>query len=367
MAYDLVQSRGAQFAIDWSVVRRLVRSYYLAQYQWNYAGEVRLSESHWYNPLSWSLPDVANIEIDWDSVLRKTEATTDDELEDMKNRTRTDAPGVARDVEWMIGEAARQKESFLTWMGDVQTDNMKRINQAVEDYQSHIEVAKWVRDTSADGLMVGASVMTGGAAIAVMGGGSTLKGVAKFQDTGSVGAAVMEGAGSFVFAFVKLGKSFSFKQDMVLALVQAPYKFGTELVGGASVGKALVSGGLKLSAPAVNQLFKLSPAKTLFDRVAVPFTIWRKVIDQPGHQQWVDDSAEIIRRFAKEVVQKRGIEGAGKNAIVRTTSSSGPSADTATSARPSQQGTLIEQATLTSKYLLYLAFVNMNEGIGRGW
>jgi hypothetical protein len=40
----------------------------------------------------------------------------------------------------------------------------------------------------------------------------------------------MEGAGSFVFAYVKLGKSFSFKQDMILALVQAPYKAAPNLL-----------------------------------------------------------------------------------------------------------------------------------------
>ena len=33
MAYELVQSGRTQFAIDWSVVRRLVRSHYLTYHQ----------------------------------------------------------------------------------------------------------------------------------------------------------------------------------------------------------------------------------------------------------------------------------------------------------------------------------------------
>jgi hypothetical protein len=364
MAYELVRSGNTQFAIDWSVVRRLVRSYYLSYYQLSYASEVTLSDSHWYNPLSWSLPDVTNLEVDWDAVRRQTDADTDSEIQEMTGQAVRDAAGVAYRVEAMIDDAARRKEGYLNWMGDLQTDNMKKINQAVNDYESHVEIAQFVRNASADGLMVGASVMSGGAAVAVMGAGSTLKGTAKFQDTGSVGAAVMEGVGSFAFAFVKLGKSFSFKQDMILALVQAPYKAGTELVGGASVGKALLSGGLKLTGPAVNQLFNLSPVKTLFDRIAMPISIWQKTIDEPGHGQSLNVADEILRKFAKERAQKRGIEGAGKNAILRTGSSSSSAPNRQGSSR---QGAVLAEATLTSKFLLYLAFVNMNEGVGRGW
>jgi hypothetical protein len=364
MAYELVQSGSTQFSIDWSIVRRLVRSHYLAYHQLRDAQEVTLSDSHWYNPFSWSLPDVSHIEVDWDAVGRRTDADTDLEMRDMTAQARGNAAAVAYRVESLIETAARNKESFVDWMGDVQTRNMKNVDQAVDDYESHIEVARFVRDTSADGLMVGASVMSGGAALAVMGAGSTLKGTAKFQDTGSAGAAVLEGTGSFVFAFVKLGKSFSFKQDMLLALVQAPYKAGTELVGGASVGKAALSGALKLTGPAVDQLFKLSPSKTLFDRVAVPITIWRKTIDEPGHQQWENVADEVLRKFAKEVTQKRGIEGAGKNAILRMGSSGASAEGGESSCRP---GSVIAEATLTNKYLLYMAFVNMNYGIGRGW
>lgn len=363
MAYELVQSGNKQFAIDWSVVRRLVRSHYLSCYQLSYAHEVTLSDSDWYNPLSWSLPDVSHVEVDWDAVRRRTDVDTDQEMRDLAKQAQSNAAAVAYRVESMVETAARNKESFIDWMGDVQTQNMKNIDKAVDDYQSHTEVARFVRDTSADGLMVGASVLSGGAALAVMGAGSTLKGTAKFQDTGSVGAAVMEGAGSFVFACVKLGKSFSFKQDMILALVQAPYKVGTELVAGSTIGKATLSGALKLTGPAVDQLFKLSPSKTLFDRVAVPITIWRKTIDEPGHQQWKNVADEVLRKFAKEVAQKRGIEGAGKNALLRM----GSSAASVAAGASHRQGSVMAEATLTNKYLLYLAFVNMDYGIGRGW
>jgi len=354
MAYELVQSGNTQFSIDWTVVRRLVRSYYTAYHQLKYGREVTLSDSRWYNPFSWSLPDVAQVEVDWDAVRLATDADTDDDLQQMQQQAKTDAAAVAYRLESMIDTAARNKEAFVDWMGNVQTRNMRSIDQAVDDYQSQIEVAKFVRDTSADGLMVGASVMSGGAAVAVMGAGSMLKGEAKFQDTGSVGAAVLEGAGSFIFAYVKLGKNFSFKQDMVLALIQAPYKTGTELVGGASFGKAALSGALKLTGPGVDKLIKLGPSKAVFDRVAVPVVIT---------YEDVNVASKVLSKFTTAVIQKRGIEGAGKNALLRLGSSSGDPGGSG----PQRQGSVIDQTTLTNKYLLYLGFVNMENGIGRGW
>jgi hypothetical protein len=352
MAYELVQSGTAQFAIDWSIVRRLVRSHYLAYHQLNYGRVVSLSDSHWYNPMSWSLPDVSQIEVDWDMVHSRAESDADVETRDMAAQAKTNAAAVAQRLEAMIDTAARNRESFIDWMGVVQTGNMRSISEAVDAYDSQIEIAKFVRDTSADGLMVGASVMSGGAALGVMAGGSMLKGEAKFQDTGSVGAGVLEGAGSFVFAYVKLGKTFSFKQDMLLALVQAPYKAGTELVGGATVGKAVLSGALKLTGPSVDRLFRISPAKTLFDRAAVPI-----VITYSGENV----ASKVLGKFTGAVVQKRGIEGFGKNALLNM----GKDSDGDEPAR--RQGSVVEQATLTNKYLLNLAFVNMSKGIGRGW
>jgi hypothetical protein len=356
MAYELAQCGNTQFAIDWSVVRRLVRSYYIAYHQLNYGREVTLSDSRWYNPMSWSLPDVSQIEVDWDAVRRAADADTDDDLRSMRAQAKTDPAGVAYRLESMIEAAARNKEAFVDWMGNIQTQNMHSIDEAVDAYESKIEIAKFVRDSSADGLMVGASVMSGGAALAVMGAGSMLKGEAKFQDTGSVGAGVMEGAGSFVFAYVKLGKAFSFKQDMVLALVQASYKTGTELVGGAAVGKATLSGALKLTGPAVDRLFKLGASKTMFDKVAVPL-----VITYDGQNV----ASKVLGKFAGTMVQKRGIEGAGKSALLGLGSSSGD--NSSANDPPQRQGSVVAQATLTNKYLLYLAFVNMNNGIGRGW
>jgi hypothetical protein len=349
MAYELIQSGRTEFAIDWTVVRRLLRSYYTSVSQLRYASEVTLSDSHWYNPLSWSLPDVSQLEVDWDAVRRSANAYADDDLRSVQQRAKTDAAYVGRYLEEMVECTGRNKEQFVDWMGDIQTRNMQRIDQAVKDYDADVKIARWVRDTSADGLMVGASVMSGGTATAVMAGGSFFKGYGKFQDSGSIGAAVMEGTGSFVFAYVKLGKSFSFKKDMILALVQAPYKTGTEIVAGATVGKAALSGSLKLTGPAVSSIFKN------LEKAPMPV-----VITYDGK----DVAAKFISKMAGTLVQKRGIEDYGKSKILAL-------GHTDTNEDPSESrgrnGQVIAEATLSNKYLLYLAFVNQEKGIGRGW
>jgi hypothetical protein len=46
MAYELIQSGRTQFAIDWTVVRRLLRSYYTSVFQLRYASELSLSRTH---------------------------------------------------------------------------------------------------------------------------------------------------------------------------------------------------------------------------------------------------------------------------------------------------------------------------------
>jgi hypothetical protein len=364
MGYELLANGQTQFAIDWDIVSRIVRSYHTANLQLSYAREIRMSESHWYNPLTWSLPAISHVEVDWDAVRADADSFALADVRNMRVEAKYNAPRIARRVEALIEMAAHKKETFVDWIGKVQTENMKSINKAVEDYEASAEIARFVRDTSADGLMVGASVMTGGAAVAALGGASFFKGTCKFQDTGRVGAGLMQGAGSFAFAYVKLGKNFTFRQDMVLALVQAQYATGTELVGGATVSKAVVSSALKLTGPSIDRLFKLGPAKTLFDKVAVPI-----VVTYGGENV----ASKFLSKLAGKAVhrgfeeRRQGVPGdredRGKKAVNDSTSTGEIEVDLS----PRRQGQVIAESTVSTKFLLHLAFVNMDKGIGRGW
>lgn len=344
MAYELLQNGVTQFAVDWTVVRRLLRSYYTASFQYDYAREVSLSDSHWYNPFSWSLPTVSHVEVDWDAVSASATALADEDLRNMQTEAAFNAPRVARRLDAMVEDTAARKDLFVDWIGTVQTQNMVAIDKAVEEYDSNIELSKTVRDLSADGLMIGASVMTGGVAIAALGGASFAKGACKFQDSGRIEAAAMEGVGSFVFAYVKLGKKFTFKEDMVLAFVQAPYKTGMELVAGKSLSQSVALGAIKLTGPGVDHLLRIGPARTLFDKLAVPIVITYGDANV---------AAELLPKAGAAVVKKVG-ENYVKSA-------------TALTPRAAAAGRLLRDSTISDKFLLYLGFVNMTKGIGRGW
>src|SRR5688572_26139848 len=188
MGYELLANGPTQFAVDWDIVSRIVRSYHTASLQLAYAREISMSQSHWYNPMTWSLPDISHVEVEWHRVRRDAEAFARQDVRNMQVEAKYNAPRIARRLEALIDITAQKKETFIDWIGTVQTQNMVSITKAVEDYASSAEMAQFVRDTSADGLMVGASVMTGGGAAAALGGASFVKGVCRFQDSASVGA-----------------------------------------------------------------------------------------------------------------------------------------------------------------------------------
>jgi hypothetical protein len=312
-----------------------------------------MSDSVWYNPLSWDLPDILHLEVDWDRVRTLSRARADEELAMLRVRATTDAPGVGRFLEQTISETERNKEQFVNWMGDVQTRNMQSVQKATDDYASNVEVARFFRDISADGLMVGASLMTGGAAMIGMGSASVFKGYGKFQDSASIGAGVMEASGTFVYGFVKLGRTFSFADEMLLAVVQAQWQMQTELVAGQSVTSAAISGGAKLTGPMVDSLLNVRPARSLFDKLTLPVMLSYKgkFVTAAG-----DDLASKTAQGLTGEVLKKGLEiGAAKMAAP------------APEKRVKRSGQVIEHATLSNKYLLYFAYVNMSKGIGRGW
>ena len=361
MTYEMYQNGRTQFAIDWELAERILKSYWTAYWQYDLGREVPVSESPWYNPMNWVLPRVSQIEVDWEKVRTGTEKRVAFDISQLRILARENAASVGWYLSDRMDEATRLKEAYLKWMRDIQTQNMDKIASSVDSYESGENVLKFVRDTCAEGLMIGAAVMTDGASVAAigaMGSGSFLKGAAKYQDTGSVGAAVMEGTGSVVFAVakIKMGKNIPFKQEMALAIVQGVYKTNTDLVGGASFGKAAVSGAVKLTGPFTDRLFKLGMFKTVFDKAAVPIQIL--YTDSKGEVQNV--TSKLLEKSASKGLQK-ALEYGGKKLVDRFGSSPDSGAVT------NNSGALINEATLTNQLLVAFAVVNMDLGIGHKW
>ena len=132
------------------------------------------------------------------------------------------------------GRDARQQ--LKKKIDDASRDSMKNINGKVEDWGTAVEVAKFTRNASADIILVGSAVVTGGAStVAIGAGGSLMKGAFKYQDTGNVAAGVMEASVSFVTVVIP-GPKDGMSKGMVRALLFT--KAQTEFVGNTAVGLA---------------------------------------------------------------------------------------------------------------------------------
>ncbi|GLC25951.1 hypothetical protein [Roseisolibacter agri] len=372
MTYWLLDNDHAQYAVDWDVVLRLIRGYHRAVLRYTLAQVTTTSESSWYSPLSWSLPDIKSIEVDWTRVRASVNQRGDEDFATLAEVAVQSVPEMARQLRFMVEQTTRYTNAFLDLQAAVQSENTVRMHRAIETYEDAVSAARFLRDTSADGLMVGAAIMTGGAGLAVLGGASALKGYGKYEDTENVGAAVVYGVGNFAFGAFKLGgRTLAVREEAVVAILQAQWEAGVALIEGRSLGDALAIGSLKLGGPFVDRFFKLPALQRVIKWASVPI----KITQQPtafgfdvsrlvGRMDPADAAKSIAdtvaTKWLSKSTQKQGVEKGGKALLTRL--------HEAGAVRPTGRvGTgVLATATHTDDLLLTLAIVNMAKGIGRG-
>lgn len=139
---------------------------------------------------------------------------------------------------------------------------MKNINNKVDNWGTAVEVAKFTRNASADIILVGSAVVTGGTStLAIGAGGSLMKGAFKYQDTGNVAAGIMEGTVSFVTVVIpgpKDGMTKSMARTLIFTRAKTEFVGNTAvgLVEGKSLGEASLSAGVDLALGAAADKFK---------------------------------------------------------------------------------------------------------------
>ena len=163
--------------------------------------------------------------------------------------------------------------------------SMQNINDKADAWKGAAEVAKFTRNASADIILVGSAVVTGGAStLAIGAGGSLMKGVFKYQDTGNVAAGVMEGAVSFVTVVIpgpKDGMTKAMARTLIFTKAKTEFlgKTAVGLVEGKSLGEASLSAGVDVALGAAANKLKgtLIPEdqmkqllKTSYKDIAIP-------------------------------------------------------------------------------------------------
>ncbi len=106
---------------------------------------------------------------------------------------------------------AVHKEAVVRHMQDEASSRTARnLDSAVNTAEAGLEGARFTRDLSANVLIIGSSLIAPGsgaavASVAALAAGSALQGTGTYQDTGNIGAAVLQGTTSFVFGLIPLG------------------------------------------------------------------------------------------------------------------------------------------------------------------
>jgi len=358
MAYTMFENYGRKYAVDWDVLARLNLSYHKSDYQWRLSGVQSMSEKTW-NPLSWWLPTTRTVEVDWPNVRLQAKQASDADMASFRNLSSRDMRAVAEEIQYQMGETSANLRQFKDQLKEVQAVNAAAIDEAVDDYDGLIETSRFIRDGSADIVAVGSTIATGGAAAGLLGASSALKGVGKYQDTGSAGAAMLYGGGSLIFGVFKIGGAkLTTGAEYTLIVAKGVLESGTSLVAGDSLGKAIEKGGLKIAcAGAAQMVFSAPLAKKIFERMPLPFTIWSTKVDTGSGWMQTDIANKAVAGISKKLFErgmkvgaKAAFSGGGATAIGRT-----------------QVAGLADEVPIDKKLLLNFSVVNMDKGIGRGW
>ncbi len=165
-------------------------------------------------------------------------------------------------------------------------ETSQNIERAIARAETGRAVATQVRNLSVQTLVVGSSLMTGGAGFAVLGAASVLSGVGQYEDTGNVGSAVLNGVGTFVVgaiplaggslaptasATVRVGgeaiESYGQRAALIVvgASIDAQFEAGKALIEGQSASSAFRAAGMKFGLDVLTGSVGLG-----LDHIAVP-------------------------------------------------------------------------------------------------
>jgi hypothetical protein len=357
MAYvPFTDERGESYFIDWDIVYRILHAYHLANERDRQSRVVRDVEP---GVSGWFLPAIESVEVPWHQVRSKATANADHDFDRFSEVWVRDVRILHRSLTGFTRATETATARFRDLMASTQSENMARVNSAVRLNEAGEGIARFFRDTAAEGLVIGSTLLTGGAAapaLAALGGGSALKGVGKYQDSGNVGSAFVTGTGTFIFGLFKVGGTkLSRAEEAAVVVVQAQWETMNALVDGKSMSEALAKGGAKLTGPFVDRLTKLPGVLPLFARAAAPLniTVAKYATD--------NIAAEVVRKTISKVGQKAVDKAVG--VLAAPAKGAPPPAALASSANASP----LQSAMFTEgQMLLNLAVISERKGLGNG-
>jgi len=258
--------REGLFAIDWSMVHRILHSYHMSLQTLDHMKMV--TEPNFIGP------DLKSVEVNWGAARWMADLKGLTALNDhMDAVERTNSIAALRED---LKECARcdraNRNELRKWMGKAQEYNTANIKESVEDWGTAIEWAKGVRNAAGGTLMVGATVLSGGSAAACLVGGSTFSGVGEYQDNGKLDQAVLKFTTSMVVGVLKVkGIASTFKGDVFVVFIEASADAaGADYLEGKTAAEAAGKFGLKMTDVVVGKVMGSQAMTDKLARLPIP-------------------------------------------------------------------------------------------------
>ena len=202
-------ANGQQWQVNQDGLYLMARASARASLARRYTREIRSGEG-WFDG-----PPLVEIETDWRKVNRETEQASQTLYHALAREVMNHPENSARNFVHMVAETRMNQEHIRALQRRSMSGNMANISRHVNNWENAVEVTRFIRDTAWTTLVVLSAIPTGGAStgaaalssgvrVTALAAGSAGRGQATYQDTGHVGAAVINGAGSFITGAIGL-------------------------------------------------------------------------------------------------------------------------------------------------------------------
>jgi hypothetical protein len=319
-----LQLRDGWWLIDWDAIAKIELAMYRATYRNTYSKLTPLARdggivSRW-------MPEVSTLEVDFDRVNAKAEAEAMLAVVEWKNRRAAHRLGGEElRHELAADQAATESEAtgFRRKLQAITKKNMENVRAADEFWGAWKRGAEVTRDISAEILVIGGTAIAApliaaggiGAAAGASGwlaGGSALKGVAKFQDTNSVGAAMIEATSTFGFAVLTPAAELKGAKNVaVIFLAKMPVNALEGYVEARNEGKpltkALQAAAAQAVAEAATSVILGSPkVEQVMRKLTIPVSVSLHVRREVGMELRKGTAGSLGGFGAKKIVEKAG-------------------------------------------------------------
>ncbi len=306
-----VTRNGLSYWINWTIVERIVRNHERALAIAQCSTVESTNEREWYLPTTWSMPTIRFLATDWIAVRTRESARSMSMLSQLRAQAGSDVLSVQEQLKAMVAATETLTSRRLERQAALEAESMRQIMAADTSYENEIAAAKWLLNSSASTLMVGATVLSGGAAggaaVGMLAGGSAMTGIAKWTESETlpsdrrIATALITGVGTFMFGAFKIpgGRALSRVEDAVLIVLKAQVDTAGALVEGKSMGDALSTGATSIAGAGTEHLFKSQRVLDLLKKVPVPVST-------------------ALKEGVKQAVE-HGVRAATKPAVTATT------------------------------------------------